>query len=138
MGYDYKDVTFLEYQNKKLEMLNELGRKSGMCAGVKCEDCPFSPLLVNHDCNCNFSLELLYPEEALKAVMSYNEIDWTKVPVNTKILVKISGQEQWRKRHFAKFENEKVYAYGNGGTSFTTGAVSPWDFAKLYKEEENE
>lgn len=136
---DYKDTTFLEYQKKKLEMLNELGRKEKMCIGVNCNDCPFHTLLRSNGCNGNCGdLELLYPEEALKAVMQYHETDWTKVPVDTKIFVKEFEEDEWDKRHFAKFENGEVYAYSDGNTSFTTDIVSPWKFAKLYNEKENE
>ena len=134
----YKDITFLEYQKKKLEILNELGRKEGMCIGVNCNDCPLYKLLRGNGCNHCSALELLYPEETLKAVMQYHETDWTKVPVDTKILVKYSEQDEWEKRHFAKFENGEVYAYSDGSTSFTTDVVSPWNFAKLYNEKENE
>lgn len=130
---DYKDTTFLEYQKKKLEMLNELGRISGVCCGVSCKECPLS----KYEYVCDY-MELLHPEKALKAVMQYHETDWTKVPVDTKILVKYSEKDGWEKRHFAKFENGEVYAYSDGNTSFTTDIVSPWKFAKLYNEKENE
>ena len=130
----YKDITFLEYQKKKLEMVNELGRKEGMCIGVNCSDCPLYTLLRGNGCNNCSALELLYPEETLKAVMQYHETDWTKVPVDTKILVKDFEEDEWDKRHFAKYENGEVYAYCDGNTSFTTDRMSAWDFAKLYNE----
>ena len=66
-------------------------------------------------------------------------IDWSKVPVDTKILVRVSEHNEWNKRHFAKFENGKVCAWDNGKTSFTSNTKPPytaWQQAKLYKEGE--
>lgn len=45
-------------------------------------------------------------------------VDWSKVAVDTPILVK---QKVELKRHFAKFENGFVYYYDNGRTSWTGG-----------------
>ena len=63
-------------------------------------------------------------------------VDWSKVEVDTKILVSIDNK-RWYKRYFAKFENDVVYAFSNGATSFTYEytAFEPWHYAKLYKEE---
>ena len=71
-------------------------------------------------------------------------IDWSKVPVDTKILVSncINGAGEvieWRKRYFAKYENGIVYAWNDGKTSFTAeldGSCMDWEFAKLYEEGE--
>ena len=70
-------------------------------------------------------------------------IDWSKVPVDTKILVANYDSEgeaiEWKKRHFAKYENGIVYAWNNGMTSFTAkldGSCINWDCAKLYEEGE--
>ena len=70
-------------------------------------------------------------------------IDWSKVPVDTKILVADYDSEgeaiEWKKRHFAKYENGIVYAWDDGKTSFTAkldGSCMNWDCAKLYKEGE--
>ena len=69
-------------------------------------------------------------------------IDWSKVAVDTKILVAnfTDNDEviEWRKRHFAKYENGKIYAWCDGLTSFTIDSddlCTRWDFVKLYKEE---
>ena len=69
-------------------------------------------------------------------------IDWSKVAVDTKILVAdFTGNDDkiiWKKRHFAKYENGKIYAWDNGFTSFTIDSddlCTSWDFVKLYKEE---
>ena len=69
-------------------------------------------------------------------------IDWSKVAVDTKILVADftcnDDEIVWKKRHFAKYENAKIYAWDNGFTSFTIDSddlCTSWDFVKLYKEE---
>jgi len=98
---DYSNTTFLEYQKKKNEMLNDLGRISGMCNGVICIECPLS----KYEANCN-AAELLYPEKTLNTVMSYEyKVDWTKVPVDAKILVSGIEDGGWVRRHFANYSN---------------------------------
>ena len=67
------------------------------------------------------------------------EIDWSKVPVDTKILVSSSRNGFYEHRHFARYDNGKVYAFREGKTSFTSDIeefVVYWEFAKLYKEGE--
>ena len=67
------------------------------------------------------------------------EIDWSKVEVDTPILVSQTedGDEEWIKRHFAKYENGKVYAWDGGSTSWTSkGNMTGWNFAKLAESEE--
>lgn len=61
-------------------------------------------------------------------------IDWDKVPVDTPILVKQSGGDDWEKRHFAFYKNGKVYSWLSGTTSWTTennDYVFSWRYAKL-------
>lgn len=80
---------------------------------------------------------MLYPEEALNALMSYEpKVDWEKVPADTKILVRDYRGRDFVRRHFASYSNGKVYAYSDGKTSFSTDITTPWKYAKLYKEDE--
>ena len=64
------------------------------------------------------------------------EVDWSKVAVDTPILVRNAKFEKWRKRYFAKFENGKVYAWNDGCTSWNAGASLDWKYAKLAEEAE--
>ena len=49
----------------------------------------------------------------------------------------ISGDNKdWDRRHFAKYEDGKIYTWIDGCTSFTTNKTTSWKYAKLYKEEE--
>ena len=66
----------------------------------------------------------------------YEEIlDWSKVDVDTKILVSVSGKN-WEKRYFAKYDYNRVYAWDYGATSYSGKHCSTWKYAKLYKEGE--
>ena len=64
------------------------------------------------------------------------EVDWSKVEVDTPILVRDLEGEEWLRRYFAKYENGKVYAWGNGCTSQTADNMYAWRFAKLAESEE--
>lgn len=66
-------------------------------------------------------------------------VDWSKVAVDTPILVKDSEEEAWRKRHFAKYEDNTVYTWSAGSTSWSVSASSNivgWEYAKLAEIEE--
>ena len=61
-------------------------------------------------------------------------VDWSKVAVDTPILVKQYEQDKWEKRHFAYFKDERVYAWLCGATSWSAdyeGDTTDWNFAKL-------
>ena len=73
------------------------------------------------------------------AEMNFEEdIDWSKVPVDTKIIIS-NDNKDWNRRHFAKYENGRVYTWAWGKTSFTANNnedVTDWEYAKLYNEGE--
>lgn len=61
-------------------------------------------------------------------------VDWSKVAVDTPILVKQYEQDKWEKRHFAYFKDERVYAWLCGATSWSAdyeGDTTNWNLAKL-------
>ena len=61
-------------------------------------------------------------------------VEWSKVPVDTPILVKQYEQDEWEKRHFAYFKDERVYAWLCGATSWSAdyeGDTTNWNLAKL-------
>lgn len=72
------------------------------------------------------------PEDEPKGKL---EVDWSKVPVDTKIWVKNSHNPIWIPRHFAEYKHGKVYAWLQGKTSFTTSEEQSWDCAKLAEEQ---
>lgn len=95
--------------------------KSRDCANTSCDQCKM--------------LQIIWLMEEYKEP----ETDWSKVEVDTPILVRYSedGDEEWIKRHFAKYENGKVYAWFDGCTSWSTeGHMVIWNYAKLAESEE--
>ena len=65
------------------------------------------------------------------------EVDWSKVEVDTPILVRDSEGSDWFRRHFATYENGTVYAWDSGDTSWSGGDVmTMWKYAKLAESEE--
>ena len=67
------------------------------------------------------------------------EMDWSKVEVDTPILVRTVEGADWVKRNFAKYEGGMVYVWNNGKTSWTAldnECVTPWQHAKLAESEE--
>lgn len=75
-----------------------------------------------------------------KLIWERKEIDWSKIPIDTKIWVKDFENNNWIPRYFAKYENGKVFAYDYGRTSWSCGDESPlgWDYAKLPEEPKKE
>ena len=74
------------------------------------------------------------------AEMNFEEmIDWSKVPVDSKILVSDKEDKGWKRKYFAKYKDGKVYDWAWGKTSFTANNnedVTDWEYAKLYNEGE--
>ena len=67
------------------------------------------------------------------------QVDWSKVEVDTPILVRDTEDEKWLKRHFAKYENGRVYVWTLERTSWTAPddrCVMEWKYAKLAESEE--
>ena len=63
------------------------------------------------------------------------ETDWSKVKVDTPILVRQGKNGKWLERHFAKYENGDVYAWVDGQTSWTGADNIKWKYAKLAESE---
>ena len=76
-----------------------------------------------------------------KLIWEREEIDWSKIPVDTKVLVRNSQDQEWECRYFAKYENGKIYTFVHGATSWSswsTGELSSvisWEEAKLIENE---
>ena len=97
------------------------------CYKLACGDCLFS----FSDANCTGATEKWANSEYVEP-----PIDWSKVAVDTPILVTYSGIHSWVKRHFAKYENGRVYAWINGTTSWSGDRCTPWKLAKLPEKEQ--
>ena len=99
------------------------------CTEIRCRECKFE--MSGIPCG---SLRKQWCNE------EYTEppIDWSKVPVDTPILVKDSHDDEWLHRHFAKFEDGVVYAWDDGKTSWSLLSLGKvdWKYAKLAEESE--
>lgn len=72
--------------------------------------------------------------EVLDIAEELGFVDWSKVAVDTPILVKDDYDDKWEKAYFAKYEDEMIYAWNNGRTSFLARYKDDtfiWDRAKL-------
>lgn len=68
------------------------------------------------------------------------EVDWSKVEIDTPVLVRDAKYEKWFRRYFAAYKDGKVYAWVNGKTSWSAvddKDVITWNYAKLAESEEN-
>ena len=90
--------------------------KSDSCDGLACGAC--------------YMLQTIWLMEDYKEP----ETDWSKVEVDTPILVSNSEDGDWYKRYFAKY-NGKVFAWSDGRSSWNETDVRAWDFAKLAESE---
>ena len=100
---------------------------------ILCRHCLFNNN--NHSFSC--------AGDALKWLLTEykeeKEVDWSKVKVDTPILVRDDEDEEWMNRYFAKFADGKVYAWMGGATSWTADGeyrANSWKYAKLAEREE--
>ena len=63
-----------------------------------------------------------------------DKIDWDEVEVDTKVLVRDRPYNEWLKRHFAKYENGKVYVFNDGRTSWNNKGITHWEETKLWED----
>lgn len=97
------------------------------CNEIDCNDCMFcSP-------GCREKLKEWAEQEYVEP-----PVNWSKVPVDTKILVRDSETGQWSRRHFARYEKNSVFSWRNGCTSYSVAGyddVTDWKYAKLAEED---
>ena len=101
------------------------------CRKLECLDCAFNTHGKGY---CNDEIEKWANSEYVEP-----PVDWSKVAVDTPILVRGYEEESWKKRHFAKYENGIVYAWSAGSTSWSarmSNDITDWKFAKLAESEE--
>lgn len=60
-------------------------------------------------------------------------VDWSKVKVDTPVLVRDFENQDWKKRYFAFFDDELIYTWDGGATSWSVKNKDaiPWKYAKL-------
>lgn len=93
-----------------------------------------SPSCTGANCAACRMLQMVWLLEEYKEP----EVDWSKVEVDTPILVRANENTEWVRRHFAKYENGDIYAWRDAQTSWTSlydGDMTWWRYAKLAESE---
>ena len=122
---------YKEEIDKLWDKCGNLAKKSskiGDCYEITCGQCDFAG-------NCSRNTERWLVSEYKEP-----EVDWSKVPVDTPILVSDCKDGLWVKRYFARMVDERVYFYCNGATSWSAedSGMTWWQYAKLAREEDME
>lgn len=128
-NYEYYKDKVME-TNIGIPIVDGVPHFDGCGVHIYCKDCLRS---VGNNCSDAKFVEWLFSE--------YEEpsVDWSKVPVDTPIYVKMAERCNWVPRYFAKYEDGKVYSWISGTTSFTADKntdYTAWVYAKLAKEED--
>lgn len=99
------------------------------CPDITCEDCKFN--ISDNGCGMEEWLNSEYVEPEKE------EVDWSKVPIDTKVLVS-ADEINWYRRYFAGIDihTNKYLAWSDGATSWVNRSTLPWKYIKLYKEDE--
>lgn len=101
------------------------------CSELECEDCIFSRDEYD-DCYCGEKIKKWSEQEYVEP-----PVDWSKVPVDTKVFVRDYDSESWYPRYFARFKNEGIFTWTNGATSFSAKGfddVTWWRQGKLAED----
>ena len=100
------------------------------CDLLDCNECYFS---TRDDGDCGIACQ-----EWCNSEYTEPPVDWSKVPVDTPILVRDKENVTWCNRYFAKFDDNRIYAWRDGSTSWTASGnydVTRWNYAKLAESE---
>lgn len=101
------------------------------CSELDCEDCIFSRV-EQDDSYCGEKIKKWSEQEYVEP-----PVDWSKVPVDTKVYVRDFDNGFWIPRHFARFEDGKIVTWNDGATSFSIddfNNVSKWNQGKLAED----
>ena len=120
-----------KYAKEILDIVCETGSNPAIINNtpIKCDDIQCSECKL-HYCN---SCAIGFTEWA-NSEYKEREIDWSKVPVDTPIYVWDNNDNRTYKRHFAGYNqvNNMIFAFDNGGTSWSSGATTTrWIHAKI-------
>ena len=108
---------------------------------IVCQDGTIPAVVNNVPIKCTDALDcydckFYYNDDCINAFIKWvnseykeREIDWSKVPVDTPILITYSCYTL--KRHFAKYYNKTIYFYPDGTTSWSfnqdSSKLISWD-----------
>lgn len=72
--------------------------------------------------------------EVLDIAEELGIVDWSKVPVDTPVLVRSCKESEWKKRYFAFYKAGKAHTWDSGATSWSKERIentSWWNYIKL-------
>lgn len=103
------------------------------CRKTQCNECNFNGGTIR---DCEIKTRKWANSEYVEPIEP--QVDWSRVPVDTPILVRDSELFAWSKEHFAKYEDETVYTWDYGKTSWSTydGKMSSYKYAMLPESED--
>ena len=82
---------------------------------------------------CTISHNELMSYYDFETVKCLREVNWRKIQINTKILVRESEDEDFTNAYFSRYENGYVFAFCDGRTDWTAnGKDDYWNEAKLF------
>lgn len=130
-------MTNYEYYKEQIERIARLGRRVAMnattgeivcCGDTNCNECLFQG---SEDGNCS-QKAFKWADEEYKET----EVDWSKVPVDTPVLVSDDGVN-WERRYFVRKSAEAMFGvYMHGATSWSADGYVVWyRYAKLAEVE---
>lgn len=130
-------MTNYEHYKEQIERIARLGRSVAMkattgeivcCFDINCNECLFQG---PEDANCS-QKAFKWADEEYKEP----ETDWSKVPVDTPVLVSDDGVN-WKRRYFVRKSAEAMFGvYMHGATSWSADGYVVWyRYAKLAEVE---
>lgn len=125
-----------QFTDELFERMHNIGYRK-----AEIEDDTLFFFVDERDCLCPFSPRVPVKStcfEEKDQVIDVGEylgvVDWSKVAVDTPVLVRDFEGAKWERRYFAFFKNGRVNTWGGGTTSWSseniTGTIS-WRHAKV-------
>ena len=129
-------MTNYEYYKEQIERIARLGRRVAMdattgeivcCVDIDCNECLFQG---SEDEKCS-QKAFKWADEEYKEP----EIDWSKVPIDTPILVS-NNKKSWYNRYFAGIDDaDRLLIFPDGRTSWSNKGrgcmILPYKYIKL-------
>lgn len=128
-GYQ-QDIT-----EKTINIMMKLTNEMHM---TQCKDCINNIERNTNNEICERCTLKIRPELVNNFKSKYSNTDWSKVKIDTKVLVRDTNIDYWRRGYFAKYDGEKFYIFDNGANSFTSNRCKQYKQCILYDEQEPE
>ena len=126
-----------KYAKELLDILCETGETPAMvkgklvaCDHTTCDECKFG----KHTMFCSEKFTNWAKEEYKKP-----EVDWAKVPIDTKVLVKDHEDATFLNAHFAYCKDGKPFVFPHGRSSWTVTSdmtICQWRYTEIADQEE--